>query len=223
MKELLIFQFTYRKKSWIFSTIVCTCMLIPYLLQQKYLNITFLVLIVLYANLLGKFFNAKTEKEFIPSVALPFSKRSFIAYLLIRTVIFYCIIGVFSIVTVFCINKIFPESRGFWKSLPFLFLFFTVIQSLSLVLDSLTSMKGGAFINLAALLFFCPSMDFISSYITTASPKGIFIPLKTINQITAGIFNWGITYPLQAIILSITVGILCSVFVLAYANRIKME
>ena len=65
MKELLIFQFRFRKKAWIFSILIGTLMLTPFLLLKENHNIFLLIMIPLYGNMVGKFFNSKAEKEFM--------------------------------------------------------------------------------------------------------------------------------------------------------------
>jgi len=221
MKELLIFQLRYRKKAWIFCTLISTLMVLLFSIQTEQHGWFMLILVGIYSGLIDKLGAKKNLEEFIPRLALPFGKRAFIAYMLVRNVLFYLFIGILTIIVLITLHTFIPKITVPWEIIPFMILFYTAIQSLTLMIDCVTSMTKGSIVSLVIMLFTIPGSDPFSKLIAKAAPKGAYIPLKLMNAMTNDFYQWALNFPGQSILLALCIGAVAGAFSLFRAKRIR--
>lgn len=201
--------------------LICALMLIVCFIQKTNPMLFFLAGIPSNCGAIERDGFAGTQNEFIPRLALPFGKRTFIAYMQIRTIIFYCIIGFLAISVMVSLHFFFPRISVTWQMIPFLVLFCTILQSGLLIVNCLTSMRKGILVPIIIMLFTMPASGPFAAEIANASNEGIFIPMKAMNALTNGFFQWSLGFPAQSLLIALAIAVASGIFALAWAKRIR--
>lgn len=221
MKALLLFQFRYRKKAWIYHTLISSLMLTLLIIQTNNFMWFFLALIPNNCSAIQRPSVAITQNIFIPYTALPFGKKAFIAYIQVLTGIFYILVGLLTAITASSLHAFFPRIPNTWNSASFIILLLATYQSVILITDCLTSMRGGILVILPVVLFTYSASSPFSGYIANAANEGLFIPLKIMNSMTYSLYQWTISFQLHALFLAFTIAMASGIFALAWAKRIR--
>jgi hypothetical protein len=222
MKGLLGFLFRNCWKKLVLSSFVGGSFIFFFLIQDGPQQLFLLLFTYMYTWSVEYWGIKGAREEYIPRVALPFSKATFVLYEVIKTMVYYLLSVAFAALwpAIFCCFK--HSAVLHLEYLPFMLLFLSALSSITLIIDCLTSFKWGKAVALIICLFFCLLTFYLVEPIGPALERldasGSILALRRgVSACISGTafpFQWGI-----GIALSLIVG--STLFGMVYAKRIR--
>jgi hypothetical protein len=218
MKGLLGFYFKYRWPMLLACSLFGGTFIFVFLIRGGLQQLLMLVLTFIYAQFVERLGIKRPDEEYIPRVALPFSKATFILFVVIKTIVYYLLCAAFAALW-FAVLWGFKHSAVIHlEYLPFVLLFLSALSSITLIIDCLSSFKYGIFAAFLFCLLTCCFVEPIGPALEKLDASGSFLALS--RGVSA--YLSGTAIPLQ-----LTIGIAfaliaaSTLFGMAYAKRIR--
>ncbi len=173
MKGLLLFHFRYRWPYLLLYSLLGGIFIFLYCAQPDGRVLLMLCLAFVYAQLPDRFGIRKGEDEFVPNLALPFSKAEYILYTAVRTLVYYAVCAVFAgggLGIGYLLN---PRLSAAFTLIPFVIVFFALLHAVTLVLDCFSGFRFGRGIVLPLMIVSLVQGEPLGSALAHIDPTGI--------------------------------------------------
>jgi hypothetical protein len=171
-----------------------------------------------YAQLPDRFGLKKVDEEFLPRLALPFSKAEYILYTAVRTLAYYAGCAAFAGVVLSIGYLLGLRTAAALALIPFAVVFFASLHAVTLVGDCFSGFKFGRVVMLPFMIVALLTGEPFGSALARADPTGML----SATQRAFGLFVSGLARnPGPAMLIALAASVASVLFAALYARKIR--